>query len=357
MNANISVVALLRRRSQLESRRAKRSRAAVSPRPGPSAWIAALFLVLALTGCGRRPKAYILKAALSQNPGEPQVRAVELFKQMVEEKTAGGIRVDIYPNNQLGNQRDVIEGIQLGTIEMSNVAAVLAAFVQELNLFELPFLFEGREHFYAVLDSDIGESLRPALARRGFHLMGYFDAGVRHIMTRDRPILTLDDMKGLKIRTMENPLHLATFKALGANPLPMAYGEVYTALEQGVIDGAEAANLNYLAKKFFEPAPYWAQAGWIHLVEYVVMSRVFYERLPEVFQTAVDEAAREMTARQRQWYQEEDAAALKKLRRAGVRITQPDRGALRRAARAVYAEWADRVGGMPLIQRILDYSY
>jgi tripartite ATP-independent transporter DctP family solute receptor len=251
----------------------------------------------------------------------------------------------------------VIEGIQLGTIEMSNVAAVLAAFVKELNLFELPFLFENRAHFYAVLDSDIGESLRPALARRGLHLVGYFDAGVRHIMTRDRPILTLDDLKGLKIRTMENPLHLATFKALGANPLPMAYGEVYTALEQGVIDGAEAANLNYLAKKFYEPAPHWAQVGWIHLVEYVLMSRLFYERLPEAFRTAVDQAAWEMTARQRQWYQEEDAAALNLLRREGIRITQPDRAPFRRAAREVYAEWADRVGGMPLIRRILDFSY
>jgi TRAP-type C4-dicarboxylate transport system substrate-binding protein len=176
-------------------------------------------------------------------------------------------------------------------------------------------------------------------------------------MTRDRPILTLDDLKGLKIRTMENPLHLATFKALGANPLPMAYGEVYTALEQGVIDGAEAANLNYLAKKFYEPAPHWAQVGWIHLVEYVLMSRLFYERLPEAFRTAVDQAAWEMTARQRQWYQEEDAAALNLLRREGIRITQPDRAPFRRAAREVYAEWADRVGGMPLIRRILDFSY
>ncbi len=319
--------------------------------------IALLFFMCVLAGCSRGPKVTIIKAALSQSPGEPQVWAVDLFKRMVEEKTSGGIRVDIYPNNQLGNQRDVIEGIQLGTIEMSNVAAVLAAFVKELNLFELPFLFENREHFYAVLDSDIGESLRPVLARRGLHLLGFFDAGVRHIMTRDRPILALDDLRGLKIRTMENPLHLTTFKALGANPLPMAYGEVYTALEQGVIDGAEAANLNYLAKKFFEPAPYWAQVGWIHLVEYVVMSRVFYERLPVAFRTAVDQAAREMIARQRQWYQEEDAAALEELRLAGVRITHPDRGPFRRAAREVYAEWAGRVGGMPLIQRILDYAY
>jgi tripartite ATP-independent transporter DctP family solute receptor len=303
-------------------------------------------------GCGRRAGPAVIKAALSQNPGEPQVRAVELFKRMVEREAAGRLRVDIYPNNQLGNQRDVIEGIQLGTIEMSNVASVMASFVKELNLFELPFLFNDRDHLYAVLDSEIGEGLRPALARRGFHLLGYFDAGVRHIMTRDRAVMGPADLRGLKIRTMENPIHLATFRALGANPLPMAYGEVYTALEQGVIDGAEAANTNYLSKRFYEPAPHWALVGWIHLVEYVVMSRVFYDRLPEDLRGIVDAAARRMVDKEREWYRASDARALEELIAAGVQITRPDRASFRRAADRVLAEWADRVGGMPLIRRI-----
>jgi tripartite ATP-independent transporter DctP family solute receptor len=310
-----------------------------------------------LCGCGHRDKIYVIKFVLSQNPGEPQVRAAQVFKRIVEQETTGKVRVDLYPNNQLGNQRDVIEGIQLGTIEMSNVASVMAAFVKEINLFELPFLFENREHFYAVLDSEIGQGLRPALARRGFHLLGSFDAGMRHIMTTDRPVRELADLRGLKIRTMENLLHLATFKALGANPLPMAYGELYTALEQGVIDGAEAANTNYLSKRFYEPAPHWAQVAWIHLVEYVVMSRVFYERLPEDFRRTVDKAAAEMIARERQWYEEAEAAALEELAAAGVRITHPDRSLFRRAARQVYIEWAERVGGMELIERILNYAY
>ncbi len=251
-----------------------------------------LFLSVFSITCANQDKTYIIKAALAHNPGEPQVRAMQLFKQAVEEEAAGRIRVEIYPNNQLGNQRDVIEGIQLGTIEMSCVSAVMAAFIQEVNLFELPFLFKNRDHLYAVLDSDIGKSLGPAMTRRGFHLLGYFDAGVRHIMTTDRPVRELADLKGLKIRTMENPLHLSAFRAWDANPLPMAYGEMYTALEQGVIDGAEAANTNYLAKRFYEPASYWAQVGWIHLVEYVIMSRVFYERLPEAYRRTINWAAK-----------------------------------------------------------------
>ncbi|MEE8605336.1 MAG: TRAP transporter substrate-binding protein [Candidatus Aminicenantaceae bacterium] len=302
-------------------------------------------------------KIYVIKASLSQNPQEPQVRAVELFKQIVEEKTAGKVRVEIYPNNQLGNQRDVVEGIQLGTVQMSNCASVLAGFVRELNIFELPFLFENRDHFYAVLDSAIGESLRPAFEKRGFHLLGYFDAGIRHVMTVDKPVNAIEDLKGLKIRTMENPLHLEAFKAFGANPMPMAYGELYTALEQHVIDGAEAANTNYFSKKFYEPAPNWAQVGWIHLIETVIMSRYFYERLPLEYKKIIDETAFLMIRKERQWYAESEEKALLQLVEEGVKITYPDRTPFAEASQKVYKEWAEKVGGMDLIERIIHFDY
>jgi TRAP-type C4-dicarboxylate transport system substrate-binding protein len=153
---------------------------------------------------------------------------------------------------------------------------------------------------------------------------------------------------------MENRLHLATFQAFGANPLPMAYGELYSALEQGVIDGAEAADPNYFAKRFYEPAPYWARIGWIRLIEYVVMSRTFYEDLSAEDQAVIDSAARAMILQERSWYRDEADAALQRLREAGVRISNPDREPFRAAARSVYEEWADRVGGMQKIEAILN---
>lgn len=314
-------------------------------------------LIFGLSCKGSGEKIYVIKTSLSQNPQEPQVRAVELFKQIVEEKTAGKVRVEIYPNNQLGNQRDVVEGIQLGTVQMSNCASVLAGFVRELNIFELPFLFENRDHFYTVLDSAIGESLRPAFEKRGFHLLGYFDAGIRHVMTVDKPVNAIGDLKGLKIRTMENPLHLEAFKAFGANPMPMAYGELYTALEQHVIDGAEAANTNYFSKKFYEPAPNWAQVGWIHLIETVIMSRYFYERLPLEYKKIIDETACVMIRKERQWYAESEEKALLQLIEKGVKITSPDRKLFVEASQKVYEEWAGKVGGMDLIERIIHFNY
>lgn len=314
-------------------------------------------LVFGVACKGDGDKVYIIKTSLSQNPQEPQVRAVELFKQIVEEKSEGKVKVEIYPNNQLGNQRDVVEGIQLGTIQMSNCASVVAGFVRELNIFELPFLFENKDHFYAVLDSVIGESLRPAFEKRGFHLLGYFDAGVRHVMTVDKPVNSIGDLKGLKIRTMENPLHLAAFEAFGANPMPMAYGELYTALEQHVIDGAEAANTNYLSKKFYEPAPRWAMVGWMHLIETVIMSRYFYERLPLEYKKIIDNAALEMIHKERQWYSESENNALQKLVKEGVKITHPERKPFVEMSQKVYTEWANKVGGMDLIERIIQFDY
>jgi len=307
-----------------------------------------------LSGCGSEEHVTILKAALSQNPSEPQVRAVELFADLVSEGTAGRIRVQIYPNNQLGNQRDVVEGLQMGSVELANIASVMASFVPETNLFELPFLFDGPEHFDAVVDSEIGKSLGPAFESRGMHLLGYFDVGERHIMTTHRLIERFEDLSGLKIRTMENRLHLATFKAFGANPLPMAYGELYTALEQGVIDGAEAADPNYFAKRFYEPAPFWARVGWIRLIEYVVMSRSFYENLSAADRAVIDQAARAMILQQRSWYRSEADSALERLREAGVRISNPERDAFRAAALSIYEDWADRVGGMANIEAILE---
>ena len=120
------------------------------------AMIVVVALASVLSGCASGEPETILKAALSQNPSEPQVRAVELFADMVTQGTDGRIRVEIYPNNQLGNQRDVVEGLQMGSVELANIASVMASFVPEVNLFELPFLFDGPEHFDAVVDSEIG---------------------------------------------------------------------------------------------------------------------------------------------------------------------------------------------------------
>ena len=295
------------------------------------------FLIL-FAGCrppeGRR---ITIKASTSTAANEPAVKGLEVFARELAAATNGRIAVEIYPNNALGNERDVIELAIIGAVELTTPSnAPLATFAPELLVFDLPYLFRDRPHMYEVLDGPIGRSFEAPLRERGLVLLGYFEAGLRHLMTRDRAIERPEDLSGLKIRTMENPLHLRAFEAFGASPLPMAYGEVYTALEQGVIDGAEAARSNYFSKRFFEVAPNWSEIGWMYLVQPLVMSERFFASLSADDQAAVRAAARKAVAAEREEYQKQDEEALAKLRAAGVRFTHPDTGVLLELAREVW---------------------
>ncbi len=181
--------------------------------------------------------------------------------------------------------------------------------------------------------------------------------GVRHILTTERPINSIEDMEGLKIRTMENPAHLDVFSAFGASPLPMSYSELYTALETGVIDGAEAANSNYWGNRIYEVGPNWAQIGWLHLVAPLVLSKSYYDNLPPDLQKVLDDTGREIAAFERTLYAERDDELLRQLEEAGVNITYPDRQAFIEAAQPVYDKWAEKVGGRDKIQAIMDFEY
>ena len=320
---------------------------------------ATLLLVAGLVfgACGGgEPDVFVLKVAASAPADEPGPQTLQLFVDRINEAAGGRIDARLYAGSVLGEDRDVTEGLKLGTVEMlMSPSSTLATFVPEMYVFELPFLFDDNEHMFAVLDSEIGDSLRPALDREGFHLMGYFSYGLRHIMTTERAVETIDDLRGLKIRTMESPPHLDAFAAFGASPLPMAYNELYTSLETGVIDGAEAANSNYYSKRLFEVAPYWAYVGWLRLVAPVLMSKAFYDRLPPDLQELVDTTLTDLVDYERQLYTDIDELRLQQLVDAGVTVTYPDRQAFVAASATVYDAWAERVGGRQRIDAILDF--
>ncbi len=313
-------------------------------------------LVLA-AGC-RAPeeRRIMIKASTSTAANEPAVKGLEIFAREIGAATNGRLGVEIYPNNALGNERDVIELTIIGAVEIATPSnAPLATFAPEMLVFDLPYLFRDRPHMYEVLDGPIGQSFEKPLRERGLVLLGYFEAGLRHLMTRDRAVERTEDLAGLKIRTMENPLHLRAFEAFGANPLPMAYGEVYTALEQGVIDGAEAARSNYFSKRFFEVAPNWSEIGWMYLVQPLVMSERFFSSLSAGDQAAVRAAARKAVEAEREEYQRQDEEALAKLEAAGVRFTHPETGALLDLAREVW-RGAAHIVDPALVEAITRYD-
>jgi tripartite ATP-independent transporter DctP family solute receptor len=318
---------------------------------------AIFLLVLALAvgaaGCDRgTSRRVVIKASSSSATTEPPPLALAYFGEELAKRTGGRFVTEVYPNNALGSEREVIELTIIGAVEMvcpSN--APLTTFVPELMTLDLPYLFRSRPHMYAVLDGPSGQRFAEPLARRGLKLLGFFEAGLRHLMTRDRQVRRLDDMRGLKIRTMENPLHLAAFRAFGASPIPMAYGEVYTALEQGVIDGAEAAHSNYYSMRFFEVAPHWASIGWMYLVSPLVMSQRFFDRLAPEDQRAIEEAALAAVKWEREEYQRQDRAARERLAAAGVEFSEPDHEAFRKVAERVWRD-AGRIVDTELIEAI-----
>jgi len=322
-----------------------------------------IFLLIAVYGiavssCGQKDEVLIMKIASPAPAEEPGSKALLRFADLVNARSNGRIKAKVYSSSALGGNREVVEGLQLGTIEVAMVPnSTLAVFIPSLNIFELPFIFENNSHMFAVLDSHIGKGYAKDMTANDLHLLGYFTFGVRHIMTNGRPINSIDDMRGMKIRTMECSAHLDAFEAFGASPLPMGYNELFVALQTGMIDGAEAANSNYYTKRFYEVAPNWAQIGWLHLVSPVIMSKPFYDKLPRDLQQIVNLSLAELVDYERQLYTDVDNQLLKELESNGALITYPNKAPFLEASKAVYDKWADKVGGWEKINEIVKFKY
>ena len=186
-------------------------------------------------------------------PTHPYQLGLEKFSELVSEKTGGKVKVEVFHSSQLGNERDLIEGLQLGTVEMCIVStAPLSNFTTQFNVFDLPFIFSETQKTREILDGPIGQEILDTLDAQGIVGLCYFENGFRNVTNNVRPITKPEDLKGLKIRTMESPIHMASFRAMGANPTPMALGELFTALQLGTVDGQENPLAIINTSKFYE---------------------------------------------------------------------------------------------------------
>ncbi len=279
---------------------------------------------------------YLLKAAHTNAVGEVQDKGLEVMDKRLRELTGGRAGLQVFPNGQLGAELALIEGVLLGTIDMvvpSNAA--FTNFVSEFKIFDMPFLFRDYQHVASVVKGPVLTELQPAAVGKGLRVLDVYSSGIRHIMTRE-PVTSFDDLKGRKIRTMQNPIHVEAFKAFGANATPMAYNELYGALQTGVVDGAEAANTNYVGKRFFEVAENWAMVGWLSLTAPVVISEAKYQTLPKDIQDALITAAKESGVFERQLVIDSEATLLATAKSNGAVVTNPDPTPFRAASAAVY---------------------
>ena len=282
----------------------------------------------------------VLKAGHSANTNEPYQIGLEAFAKAVEEKSGGRYKIEIYPNCVLGSESEMIDSLLLGNLDFTvPTNGLLTNYVPLLSVFDLPFLFDTREALYKNVDGKVGEVLAQGLQQKGFRLLAFYEAGVRHIMTVKKPVNSIDDLKGLKIRVMEIPAHIDSFNQFGAKGTPLAYSELYSALQSGVVDGAEAANTNYHAKQFYRVAPYWAEVSWTTLVADLVMSEEKFQSFSKEDQQMFIEAALESAAVERKFYAESDAKLAEELAGLGVTITHPDPAPFRAAAEKVYEKF------------------
>lgn len=214
------------------------------------------------------------------------------FVPYVEEKSGGRIKVELYPNGQLGGDRELAESVQMGTLQIALPAtSVLAGFDKRFQVLDLPFLFTTREAAFEALDGELGAKLNSLLPGKGFGCLGYIENGFRHITNNRKPITQPDDLKGLKLRTMENAMHIAFFKRLGANPTPMSFGELYTALQQGTVDGQENPFTLIYESKFYEVQKYVSATGHVFSVVMLLANKKFMDSLPDDLRTIVADAA------------------------------------------------------------------
>jgi tripartite ATP-independent transporter DctP family solute receptor len=263
------------------------------------------------------------------------------FQKMVAELTGGDITIRIFPNKQLGGERDEIEGILLGTLDGAKPAsAVVANWVPEFNVANMPFVFRDLDHFQRVwrAGGELHKIIQEKAEAKGLRFLCALTTGVRNIMSK-RPIFGIEDMKGLKIRAIENPVHVATFNAMGANATAIAYPEVYGALQTGVVDGADAANNNYHSQKFYEQAPYWSLIGWLVFTNTMIMSEKTWDSLSAKHQKAVQDAAFYACNWQTEYYKTDGDKKLQLLLAKGVKVTVPYREPFIEASQKVYEEF------------------
>ena len=300
------------------------------PRSARSSRLAPLFILIAsvaLTGCGAKRDVKIIKLAHGLDPQHSVHKGMVYLSERLAEKSGGKLQVQVYSSGQLGSERECLELVQLGGLAMTKVSAsVLEGFAPEFKVFGLPYLFRDDAHKTAVLDGPIGREILVAPESKFMRGLCYYDSGSRSFYTR-KPIRTPDDLKGLKIRVQESPMAFALIRAFGASATPIAFGELYTALQQGVVDGAENNPPSFHLARHYEVCKFYSLDEHTSVPDVVIVSTHFWASLTPQEQQWLQEAADESAVYQRKLWEASTAESLAAVQKAGVEIIRPDKAA------------------------------
>lgn len=289
---------------------------------------------------------YVYKLGHSVNSQHPYHLGAEKFKEIVEKESNGQIEVQLFPNNQLGTgERDLVEGMQLGTVDIVITSTgPMSGFVKQFMLFDFPFLFRDKEHAYKTLDGEIGQYVLGLLDKRGIRGLAWYENGFRHLTNSKREVNTPADAKALKLRTMENKVHMAIWKALGADPTPMAWGELFTALQQGAVDGQENPIPIIYTQKVYEVQKYLSLTGHVFSPSLILMSKRKFDKLPDDLKDIIKNAAQESADFERSQITRMENEQVEKLKELGMVVSYTDKTPFLEMTKSVYDEFKGELG-------------
>jgi tripartite ATP-independent transporter DctP family solute receptor len=301
---------------------------------------------------------FTIKFGIGLAKASAQYRGLEYFKKIVEKRSNGHITVHIFPSAQLGDDLEMTSALQSGTAEMTQPStSPLIKMMPELAVFDLPFLFDNTKQVDKVLDGPIGTGLLKRISKQnnGLIALGWAENGFRELTDNKGAITSPAGLHGLKIRTMQSPVQLDIWKTLGANPTPMSFAELFTALDQGTVDGQENPWVTILTSKFYEVQSHATATRHVYTPFITLVSQRFWQQLPKPYQQLLRTASTQMGVYERKVSRDIDSQAKKKLEQNGLKITNisaAQRAAFRKKARPVYNNFKSQIGE-PLFDNVM----
>src|SRR5215471_7909079 len=318
---------------------------------------AALALTLALLAAAPAVAQTTMKINIALAQNSHYGVAIDTFAREVEKRTNGRYKIQTFYSGALGAERESVEGVQLGTLDLTLTSTgPLPNFVPEVAILDIPFLFRDYAHARAVLDSPIGQELLQKFPAKGMVALAWAENGFRHMTNSKRPVNSPDDLKGLKMRTMENPIHIEAYKQFGILPTPMAFTEVFTALQQGTVDGQENPLSVITAAKLDQVQKNLTLTGHVYSPAVILMNKAQWDKLSAPDKQAFQEAAKEAVKANRARVDEDEAKAVADLRAKGMAVVETiDKSKFQATLAPVYADFGKRFG-QDNIDRIRNYK-
>ncbi|MCJ8167015.1 TRAP transporter substrate-binding protein [Pontibacter sp. E15-1] len=312
-----------------------------------------LLLLCLAPGCQEISKTKHIKLAHSLEVSHPVHKAMVYLAERVKEKSGGTLEIDIYPNSQLGSERESVELLQIGSVGMTKVsAATMESFAPNLKVLSLPYIFRDKAHYLSVLDGEIGKELLTEGEQYWLRGLTYYDAGSRSFYSANKPINTPSDLKGMKIRVQASNTAISMVNAFGGAATPISTGEIYTALQQGVVDGAENNPPTFYLSRHYEVAKYYSLNEHTMVPDILLISTKVWENLSPQERQWLQEAADESAVVQRELWKKAEEEALEEVKKAGVEVSYPDKEPFAKLVAPLFESYKNEPEVYSLIQRI-----